>query len=359
MPIKFNFALIFLLLPLVFYTCLANKKTIKYTAKYTLTDSVNINQLDTTGFGDTLFLIKNNSGIPLYYFQKIHTGVCFDNKCRLLDILIYWHITGRYRGFELPPGEFLSKTDHEPFDAGEYERLNEILQNPAIPFNKISYNQLMKETPSNNPEIDGISGATSEAVSEYVIKGAAYTTYKIWKIVYGPTQDFIKYFTKKHLSPSVIFSILRNPDNTDKVWAMEQIDERINLTPELSEQLLKFIGGNDFYLAYSAINAIDPIHLDDEKLQDSIFSKYRKADPSIRSLILNKLKKAPFIAEGIVVNSRNMLKELNGKDLGDFLKLYSTHEVRDEETLNEISKLLDHENSFISRQAREFLKNQE
>src|SRR5690606_28823472 len=64
---------------------------------------------------DTLYQIRSVEDFPIAYYRKIRTGLCFDNKCRLLDIILYWNITGRYLGFEMPKDEFLSKTDHEPF----------------------------------------------------------------------------------------------------------------------------------------------------------------------------------------------------------------------------------------------------
>jgi hypothetical protein len=50
---------------------------------------------------DTLFQIRSKEGYPVLYFRKIKTSVCFDNKCRLLDIVLFWNVTGRYLGYEL------------------------------------------------------------------------------------------------------------------------------------------------------------------------------------------------------------------------------------------------------------------
>jgi hypothetical protein len=61
---------------------------------------------------DTLFQQFSKEGFPVAYFRKIRTSVCFDNKCRLLKVNLYWNPTGRYLGFELEKGEFLSKAEH-------------------------------------------------------------------------------------------------------------------------------------------------------------------------------------------------------------------------------------------------------
>ena len=56
--------------------------------------------------------VTKSDGTPLHYFIELKEGVCFENECRPLDILLYWNITGRYLGFELLDGEYLSKYDH-------------------------------------------------------------------------------------------------------------------------------------------------------------------------------------------------------------------------------------------------------
>ena len=130
-----------------------------------------------TSAQDSLFLFRTSDNIPLKYFRNIHTGVCFDNKCRELDIIIYWNITGRYLGFELPEGEYLSKHEHEPFTEHEYKRLNELLTDYSLPLGGISFEKLLKVSESETGLVDGISGATPTEVANIVVKGAAYTTY--------------------------------------------------------------------------------------------------------------------------------------------------------------------------------------
>ena len=65
-------------------------------------------------------------------------------------MIIYWNITGRYLGFELPVGEFLSKSEHKPFSEEEYERLNDLLADPSLPFGEISFNSLMDASKSES-----------------------------------------------------------------------------------------------------------------------------------------------------------------------------------------------------------------
>ena len=53
---------------------------------------------------------------------------------------------------------------------------------------------------------------------------------------------------------------------------------------------------------------------------------------------------------------RKLLHTLNGKQLGDLLKLYTKHDIYDRETIEAVAKILKNDNRFISRQAYNFLK---
>src|SRR5690625_603252 len=83
--------------------------------------------LSDTLASDTLYEVRSSSEIPIYYFRKISTNVCFDNKCRFLRTNVYWNITGRYLGLEFTEDEYLSKTDHVPFTEAEYQEMNQKL----------------------------------------------------------------------------------------------------------------------------------------------------------------------------------------------------------------------------------------
>ena len=305
---------------------------------------------------DSLFLVRTNDNIPIHYFKHITTEVCFDSQCRLLNIAVYWNITGRYLGFELANGAFLSKYDHEPFSHNEYERLNDLLADPTLPLGNISFKQLIAIPETATDTIDGVSGATTKDVSKMVVKGAAYTTYTLWNIVHGPTKNFAASLTEKQLSPELIDLILKSPDISDRVWALNRISQKTVLNPKLTSTLLAIISGDDFFLAYSAINAIKASHLHSDSLQIALFFIYKEADHSIKSMIVENLMEAPYLSSELIKNSRKLLGKLNGKQLADLLKLYTKHSINDLETLEAVAEILKNENKFVSKQAYNFLK---
>lgn len=335
------------------------KENWKYTQRPTIIPGdieTHIVSYQDTLSNDSLFLVKTEDSIPVHYFRKIATEVCFDNQCRLLDIILFWNITGRYLGFELPDGEFLSKYEHEPFVASEYERLNELLADPMLPLGDISFEKLIEIPDTVAHLVDGISGATSQNVSKIVVQGAAYTTYTLWNIVYGPTRDIVSQLTEMQLTQDLAILILKSPEPSDKHWALNRLDQNSALDSKLNSALLELISGEDFSLTYNAINAISSVHLESDSLQLGIFSKYEKVNHSVQKMIIDKLIDAPYLHPQIVSVSRDFLDQLNGKQLGDILNLYSNHSVYDLETCQAVAVILQNDNRFISRKAYEFLE---
>jgi len=349
-----------LILVLVILSAFLKEKKLKFTQQPTISWESNTEQVVTayqdTLSNDSLYLVSTLEGLPLHYFKKIITEVCFDNECRLLDITVFWNITGRYLGFELVGDEFLSKHDHEPFVASEYQRLNELLADPNLPLADISFEKLI-EVPENEENlVDGVSGATSVEVSKIVVKGAAYTTYTLWNIVYGSTMNLIEQHTEKQLTPNLIDLILKSPDISDKVWVLQRIGQSTVLNAKLTSSLLDIIASDDFFLSYTALNSIHTLHLNSGALQLELFSIYIEANHSVKNMIVEKLLEAPFLNPELVDASRKLLKNLNGQQLKNFLKLYTKFQVKDLQTCLSISEILQNDNKYIAHQAYGFLQ---
>lgn len=358
-----NYAIVVggLLLSCTLFSFLPDTEKLKYTQASTIVSDHDSEQTIVLAFHDTLsedslFLVKTQENIPLHYFKSITTEVCFDQECRLLSIIVFWNITGRYLGFELPAGEFLSKLDHEPFSNDEYERLNDLLADPTLPLRGVSFNELLAIPKMETDSIDGITGATTPALSQVVVKGAAYTTYTLWNIVYGPTRDMIMNLTEKQLSSNLMKLILQSPDLYDKDWVLKRLSEKVILSPSLTTALLDLISGEDFFLSSAAIHALKPSHLQQNSLQLALFSIYQEAPHSIKSLLIRKLMHALTLHPEVTASFRKILQQLNGKQLGDVLKLYTKHSINDLNTLKAIAEILKNENNYISGQAYRFLQ---
>lgn len=307
--------------------------------------------------GNVLFQVRSKEGYPLSYSREVKTAVCFDNKCRLMNIVLHWNITGRYLGFELPEGEYLSKAEHKPFTYDEYKRLHLLLADAGSPLATFSYNELVPRSDTLSPDIDAVSSPTSKNLLAYVVEGAAFTTYKLWHIVYGSSQREVSRLTAEMLSPGLVLRILESPDLSDKVWALNHIHLIPESTPEIREVILKFIDRGEYSLAERAIQAIRPSDLMADDFQLVLTDKFDKTDYSLKKLILNKLNESEDLNAGVKIFLAEKLRTLNGEMVGNILDIFRTHEVDDIEILREVSALLQKENAFISRQAFEFLNN--
>lgn len=305
---------------------------------------------------DTLFQIRSQEGIPISYYRKVNTGICFDNQCRLLDIKLFWNITGRYLGFELPEKEFLSKAEHEPFEEKEYERLHEILAHSESPLGKFAYNQLMVATVPNFAGVDAVSSATSPDVLQHVVEGAVYTTYMLWHTVYGNTQDEVKQLTLSLLTPELVLQILESLDASDRMWVVNEIPEEMEIINELRDKLLQLIDQDNYSLAERSINAFDSIDLTSEPLQLLLLEKFYQSDYSLQKLIINKLNEAPELSCEVTLNLAFNIENFSGDILSRILDIFQKHNVSDSKVLQKVAVLLDRENVYVSKKVYNFLK---
>lgn len=306
---------------------------------------------------ETLFQIRSEDGIPISYYRKVNTGICFDNQCRLLDIVLFWNITGRYLGFELPEKEFLSKTEHEPFEDKEYERLHEILADSESPLGNLAYNQLMVGTPSTYAGVDAVSSATSPDVLQHVVEGAVYTTYMLWHTIYGTTQDEVQQLTASLLTPELVLQILKSSDAGDQMWVLNRIPKEMEITVELRNKLLQLIDLDNYSFAERSINAFDSEDLASETLQLLLLDKFYKVDHSLKRLIIDKLKDAPELSSKVTLSLAQNLENFTGDILSRVMDIFQKHKVSDPEVLQKVAVLLNRENVYISKKVYNFLQN--
>ena len=337
-------------------SCYLLKPKVHYFVKNSDQWSVHLKNEQYISFGDSLFLRQTSEGTPKSFYQHYSTGVCFDNQCRPLDIILHWSISGRYLGFEMPKGEFLSKTDHDPFTRKEYLQLNEILSNADLPFKDIKYHELMNQPESSIESVDAISGATSERIKDIVVKNAAYTTYKLWKLVYGESQKFIEQYTEKHLNNSNLLTVLNSQDRDDIFWGLTRMKDTLSFSIPIKNRLLSLIQSDDYYLSYNAVHAIPKTYLNDSDFLENLFLSYlNTSDASTKNVIFSKLKAAPRLSQNLVVKSRQTIPTMTPQEISSVLKLYEKHSINDHETCKVLVGVLENKNIYISKKAYDFL----
>ena len=305
---------------------------------------------------DTLFEFVDKNNQPLYYSRKILSGVCVSGECRLVNIHLFWTITGRYLGFEMPPGEFLSRAKHKPFFPDDYDRLNTLLGDPLSPLAHYSINDLVPPVDSSKAKVDAVTSATIAAVLDYIVKGAVYTTYTLWHIVYGQTKREVEHITAQRLTPQLTMQLLNSKNVDDQVWALNHIPGKIEIDQKLLNKIMENIAGKDVYLAERSLNVLPPEILNNENVQEQLGDIFAHSGFLQQRLILEKLKAAPSLHPVLLHQLSGELDETNGILIKLMMELFIKKKVNDNTVVADARQLLKHDNRYIANQALKYLE---
>jgi hypothetical protein len=353
-------AILFLvIIPLLLATGFSGKKDIRYFHEPLINlppesvMAIPVAFQDSLG-DDTLYQRLSAHGLPVSYHRKIRTSVCFDGLCRLLDIIIYWNPTGSYLGFELPDGEFLSKAEHDPFTEQEYQKLHGILSDSLSPLGDYSFAELVAGG-ENAEGVDAVSSATLTEIQDYVIAGAAYTTYRLWHIYYGITQAKINELTRKSFSEELALEILRGKSIADQIWVLNNLPAIPVYSEQLSSVIFDFISHPNLNLAERSLNALNKQAVETEANQKKLLDLFINGEYALKKSVLNKLKLADKPHPTVVMTLAEILPSMNGDIIGSVLDFYTEKGINEENILLKTSVLLENENRFISKKAYDFL----
>lgn len=325
-----------------------------FSAEISKVDTITVELKDTIP-GKILKIYKDVNGHPVKYSRDIITGVCIDGECRLVAINLFWNTTGRYLGFELPNGEFLSKTKHDPFGKFEYDRLHELLAEANSPLASYTIDEIAPKKDSMGYKVDAVTSATIDAVLDYIVEGAVYTTYTLWHIVYGPTKSKIETLTTNKLDAELSLLLLNSNNIKDQIWVLNHISAKMEISEDLQNKLMELIAGKDIYLAERSLNALKTEAINDE-IQLKLAAIFQSSGFLQKRLIIQKLKETDNLHPEVVQLLSSELNSLNGTLTKNLLEMYKLHSVQDQYSVSEVAKLLKHDNRYISSQAVSFLE---
>ncbi|GAB6165450.1 hypothetical protein JCM19992_14500 [Thermostilla marina] len=189
-------------------------------------------------------------GVPTTYRMRLQSATCFDGKCRPLDVTLTWDAIGRYRSLEVPAKLPLTKKEHDPFTAADYQRLDRILSDRdsllgpfpaelfapnAVPASTASAQSSKQETKTNDfsvganavspPTPDAVSEPTPLTIQEAVVPGAAYTSWVLWHWVNGPIVAKLRAETIRRMDERRLREMLADGDPEVVRFALELILE--------------------------------------------------------------------------------------------------------------------------------------
>ena len=269
---------------------------------------------------DTLTIYYSAPNHPNAVSRNIHTAVCIDTLCRLVDITIFWEITGKYLGFTLPTGEELTKKKHTPFTEGDYIRLNEILGDSLSQLGLYSA-QDIHPPKQTNVKTDGISGATIPDLTPWIVPEAAYTSHTLWHLTYGASRDSILAYTFNHfLSNRFLTELLNSGDAYSQVKALQWIGKdsltgKQFIIPVISilhngnfaacRQALKFLQmnmDNNKLLQYEVVQLFDN---EDFRIKNTAIEYFRTVsglDPSVAKEMIRRAHSDNFYIVNVLLS---------------------------------------------------------
>ncbi len=306
---------------------------------------------------DSLTIYYSGINEPLAFSRDIHTAVCMDSLCRLVDITLFWEITGRYLGFQLPPATELTKKKHVPFTEMDYNRLNEILGD--------STSQLGFYTPAEihpvkpvNIKTDGISGATIPDLEPWIVPEAAYTSYTLWHLTYGSTPDSIVAYTKKHfVSKSLINKLLESKDAFSQMKGLQWIDQTNGSCSQFIGPALNILHNGQFNASGLALKYLVNCNFGEETLQNEVIQLLDNEDFRIKNSAIEYLRHSEKLYQSV---AKEMIKKTQSDNyylVNVILSLIEKKYQPDFEDQIRLSTLLNSQSGSVANRVYIFLLN--
>ena len=148
--------------------------------------------------------VLDSTGQTRYFYRDIDQFPCEDSVCERMHVRLYWDTQGKYLKLATEEGSGLTKLNHKPFTARDYQKLNELLGNPKsyLRYYKLD-NLTNKVAEKHYYSVDAISGATVTEVSYETVRGAVKTCFVLWKIATGETSAYIKQMNSATRNPKL------------------------------------------------------------------------------------------------------------------------------------------------------------
>lgn len=296
-------------------------------------------------------------GEPMAVFRKVVTEVCSKGECLPVFLKLYWGITGKYLGFGMEQGEVLTKFDHEEFDKDDYDRLHELLNDRLSLLAAISEDDIAGKTPeAKEGKVDIVTGATKKEIIPYTVNGAAYTTYTLWHLVYGASQDSIAGVLDFYLTPSLLSRYLRRPDAEGKIWAVLSIKPAFVRDSELKKELIPVYRLGTDFMREVILDRVLQTGVDSASWNDLIPGFFSYSRLHQKRKILEKLDKEPAMSLRAWGEIAALLSEADPLTILSAIRVMSKHKPNDVEVVRGVKNLANHRDDRVGRAAADYLE---
>ncbi len=235
--------------------------------------------------------LYDSAGLLDGYKARIFTPICEIDKCYEVTIEFYWDVIGRFLRFDTLTGLPLTKLDHIPFEAMDYTKLAEILEDPNSPLARYEKDELVRDTRLS--EIDGVTGATIREIKQSVIEGAVYSCHTLWHIAHGSVKDSLKLATSRDWNPELVTKLTGAHDQAVNYFLIASLTEdqwKLSL-----HQMLGTIPDSRGYYAKNALDKMPRSLFADSNVQDFFSRHFGELNYYAQVALLKKLD-APLMS---------------------------------------------------------------
>lgn len=219
-----------------------------------------------------IFETFDAAGLLNGYRTHVLSPVCEDGLCYEAELDFFWDILGNFTKFTVDPEKPLTKLDHVPFTTDDYQKLNRILLTQSPSFIHLRRSELTVEpVNAGDDEVDGVTGATVQAVKKDMVAGAIYTCYTLWHIANGGITFKIQEHTRQQLDTPLIRKLLAEGEARAHYFLLENMGARY-----FSEFLKDLIQLADRYDAFFAARIGEqlPLNLFSRSEVQAFFQKH-------------------------------------------------------------------------------------
>ena len=285
-------------------------------------------------------------GLTNWFSSDINKSVCTDKQCKMVNVRLFWDGVGTYHHFELINNEPLTKTDHSVFTTDDYEKLNLILKDSLSVFKDLKIEELVTE---KREDVDGISGATSKSLSEYVVRDAVYTCFTLWHTVYGIRKSQILALLKERINKAYLSKSFGKNNPAVDLWVMNTILNQPKYSTLFFNELVAKITSEDDRISNLALRAISISSLNSEFSQMQLVSRLPKVDNLKRLDIIWKLSDCQVVYEKVILQSLYYYQNdiINQAALSYIYKIISRQKMQSPEITKNLRGLQNDKNAYV------------
>ncbi|MEE8452091.1 MAG: hypothetical protein V3R99_09260 [Thermoguttaceae bacterium] len=303
-------------------------------------------------------LTRDRRGFPVEYALSFETHVCTDKQCKPVEVTMVWNAPGYFDRLGYPPGKPLTKTEHVPFTAEDYTKLDRILKERGSILGGWTL-AFLEESKETDDDVDAVTSPTPTTVKDSVIQDAAYTSWALWHWANGEIVPKLRGITKQNCTPAYLNHLLVAEDRRFADFALDYLMEHHPSDPQFVESVFHILESGEK----------DQIALSLEFLSHAIPDKQRLHARLIESCCRMRSADCPVILQEFAAEAdlpATTLEGLTGRltqfpyfPIHMILRMLEERKFASKKTISDVAALLDNDDFFIARRAYEHLAKQD